>query len=218
MENSWTRISESKIGKDWFVYCRCRCGVEKHVLRRNLNSNKSTKCWRCSRNALGIKDMIGNKFGKYLVLSVNNDKSFSKDLSYMCQCDCGNKKIVRGISLRNGSSSQCKDCHSSYLIKHGLAHIPEYRVWKGMKARCFNKNNKNYHHYGGRGIVVCDKWLNFQFFIEDMGLRPEKKLQIDRINNNGNYEPGNCRWTTSSINMRNRRNSKRVLNGRTTNS
>lgn len=209
MENYWTRISESKIGRDWFVYCRCRCGIEKYVLRRNLNSNKSTKCWRCSRNDIGIGNMVGNKFGRYLVLSINADKAFSKDISYVCQCECGNKKIIRGTHLRNGKSGQCKDCHSQSLKSHGLAHRCEYRIWKGMKDRCFNKNNKNYHNYGGRGITVCQRWFKFELFIEDMGYRPEKWLQIDRINNDGNYEPGNCRWTTRAINMANRRVSKR---------
>ena len=88
---------------------------------------------------------------------------------------------------------------------HGMAHASEYRVWANMKNRCFNKNHKAYKYYGERGITVCSRWRNsFKSFFADMGLKPFPKAQIDRINNDGNYEPGNCRWNTASINCRNR--------------
>ena len=88
--------------------------------------------------------------------------------------------------------------------RHGLINTPEYYTWCSMKTRCYNKNNPAYHRYGGRGITVCDKWKNsFIAFFADMGKRPSLKYQIDRIDNDGNYEPNNCRWVTSAINCQN---------------
>ncbi len=85
--------------------------------------------------------------------------------------------------------------------RHGLRKVPEYGVWDAMIQRCTNPNNKKYHRYGGRGITVCDRWRNsFQAFYTDMGQRPFPKAQIDRVNNNGNYEPNNCKWVTSAYN------------------
>lgn len=92
--------------------------------------------------------------------------------------------------------------------KHGLGKTPEYRAWQGMKDRCSNKNKPNYHRYGGRGIKVCDIWrLSFTRFLYDMGKRPSPKHSLDRIDNDGNYEPGNCRWTTIEVQANNRGNS-----------
>ncbi len=94
-------------------------------------------------------------------------------------------------------------------LLHGLIHTPEYCTWQGMKARCYNTNALNYHRYGGRGIKVCENWRNsFVLFLDDMGKRPFPKAQIDRINNDGNYEPLNCRWTTQKINIQGRSTTK----------
>ena len=95
---------------------------------------------------------------------------------------------------------------------HGMKHEPEYSIWKGMKERCLNKKGKSYKEYGGRGIIICKQWINsFLQFYKDMGKRPDKDLQIDRINNDGNYEPDNCRWATRSQQALNRRK-RRYIN------
>lgn len=91
------------------------------------------------------------------------------------------------------------------ITTHGLSKSPEYRAWLGIKQRCYNKNNRRYRDYGGRGIQICDSWMRFEQFISDMGPRPSKDHSIDRIDNNGNYTPGNCQWATRSQQQRNKR-------------
>ena len=89
-----------------------------------------------------------------------------------------------------------------------MSYTSTFRIWTGILRRCNNSNFKHYKYYGGRGIKVCDRWLRFENFLSDMGIRPEG-LQIDRINNDGNYEPSNCRWVTPSVNLTNRKFSKK---------
>lgn len=94
-------------------------------------------------------------------------------------------------------------------LKHGKRHTPEYACWRGMKGRCYLPSNKTYHNYGGRGIKVCDRWLNsFQAFFGDLGERPSPQHSIERIDTNGNYEPGNCRWATAKEQGENRRDTR----------
>lgn len=126
------------------------------------------------------------------------------------KCDCG--KITQKIDC-NASRGQVKSCgcqrtdsNKERMTTHGLCKTPEYQIYHGMKQRCCNPDERAFPNYGGRGIKVCDRWLEgFENFIADMGPRPSKKHSIDRIDNNGNYEPGNCRWTTIDVQLFNRR-------------
>ena len=122
---------------------------------------------------------------------------------YLFKCECGNDKVATAINVRANRVKSC-GCLSK---KHGKFGTNIYSVWDGMKSRCYYEKNENYPNYGGRGIKVCDRWKNsFENFYKDMGDKPSAKHQLDRIDNDGDYDPSNCRWVTPSENCLNRRN------------
>lgn len=148
--------------------------------------------------------MIGEKYGRLTILATSEDYISPKGRvlpKVEVLCDCGNTLKVLLNSLKTGHTMSC-GCYRAEINKlsknntHGKSSFPEYLIWKGMKARCFNMNNEHYLDYGGRGITVCARWSeSFESFYGDMGERPDG-LTLDRKDNNGNYEPSNCRWVS----------------------
>jgi hypothetical protein len=155
-------------------------------------------------------DITGYTYGRLIVLNRGPNKN--KRTSWKCVCSCGTIITVLGLDLKSGSTKSCgcfrKETTSSTGKKntvHGKSKSVEFKTWDSMLQRCLNSNYHGYKYYGGRGITVCERWKNsFQNFLEDMGEKP-KGLSLDRINNNGNYEPNNCKWATHSEQMSNRR-------------
>lgn len=131
---------------------------------------------------------------------------------WKCACRCGETTTVRGTLLRAGKVKSC-GCLSKKALekrtKHGYTSHPLYNQWNLMKDRCSNPNNKSYKHYGKRGISVCERWLEFSNFAEDVSPRP-KGAQLDRINNEGDYEPDNCKWVSPRENCNNRSSNRAV--------
>lgn len=158
-----------------------------------------------------IKTKIGDS-NNYLKI-IDIDKILSKKykkLYYICKCECGNIKSVRGSHFRNGTIKSC-GCKTKMLNglphrKHGLERHRLYGIWNMMMQRCYNPNNKKYKNYGARGITVCEDWLNVENFINSLEPSFVEGLTLDRINVNGNYEPSNCRWATQEQQANNKQN------------
>lgn len=179
-------------------------------------------------------DLSGLRFGRWTVLrrGKNTEQGQAR---WLCQCECGTKRLLKSIVIRRGKSKSC-GCLKSELttqrnlerdyslskgnFKHGYARnknaSPTYKIWYGMIRRCTKPRGKNWDWYKGRGIKVCKRWFSFLNFLKDMGERPSPKHSIDRIDNDGNYEPGNCRWATAKEQGRNtRKNCMLTYKGKT---
>jgi hypothetical protein len=156
---------------------------------------------------------IGQTFGRLLVLATPPYGKGERQL-WECMCQCGNYVTVVAKNARKGHTKSCGCLRRDANTTHGGSGLPEYAVWEAMIGRCFNANHPQFNDYGGRGITVCEQWRNFATFYQDMGARPTSNHSIDRINNEGNYEPTNCRWTTVDKQSRNKRNNHFLtLNG-----
>src|SRR5262245_34706055 len=162
------------------------------------------------------QDLTGKRFGRLTVLSLAGKRRSpcgKSELVWHCRCDCGTEKDVRGNTLRWGSTQSCGCLHRDQMTRHGRAETSEYFVWGSMLQRCYNPKHRQFRHYGGRGIRVCDRWgESFANFLAEMGKRPPG-LQLDRIDNDRGYEPGNCRWATTTEQSRNRRSCRLLTLG-----
>lgn len=155
-----------------------------------------------------IVDLTGQRFGRLIVVGQAGRKY--SNVSWLCKCDCGAEIKLVGYSLKRGTTKSCgclkKEFATEYAKKHGMTGTAEYISWTQMLARCRNENNDAYPRYGGRGIKICGRWLeSFENFYTDMGERPNKEYSLDRIENNSNYEPDNCRWATPTEQANNTR-------------
>lgn len=169
------------------------------------------------------KPLDKKEFERLVVRHRVDTPSGRKGVYYLCDCRCGNTKIVSYSNLTCGHTRSC-GCISRELSSkraeqnltgrttHGMKGTKEYNAYYHMKSRCYNKNNEQYPYYGGRGITVCDRWKDsFENFYADMGPSPSKKHTVDRKNSNGNYEPANCRWATRLVQSRNRGSFNRII-------
>lgn len=156
-----------------------------------------------------IENLQRQRFGRLMVLAVGQP-SPSGRTRWQCICDCGEAALIQATNLKNGHTVSCgclrRESTSKRRKKHGFSNERLYNAWLSMRRRCESESSHAYKWYGGRGIKVCDRWQLFENFMKDMGTPPSPKHSLDRIDCDGNYEPGNCRWATMKDQQRNRRN------------
>ena len=200
------------VGKSKWL-CKCDCGNTTTVSLQSLKTGNTKSCGCYQRDVTrkrSLHNLAGRRFGRLTVLE------YAGEGKWRCLCDCGNESIVLAYELTSGGTKSCgcyqRERASEANYVHGKTHERLYMVWKSMKQRCLNSNYKEFHLYGGRGIKICDDWLDYETFRNwamSNGYDPSAprgQCTIDRIDNNGDYCPDNCRW----VDMKTQRANQRV--------
>ena len=158
-------------------------------------------------------DLTGQRFGRLTVLGKSNTRIYGRQLAWDCYCDCGAIKPLQTSVLKSGGTRSCgclrRECKPPDLTTHGMSHYSGIKTWQGMLSRCNKPTDKDYARYGGRGIKICDRWLDPRNFADDMGDKPAG-CSLDRIDPNGDYCPENCKWATSAEQGANKRNNRKI--------
>lgn len=201
--------------------CQCDCGQTKVIFTHSLTSGNTRSCGcLLKRDKVNI---TGKKFGRLTVLKEVEPimRPVGRSRRYLCKCECGNTKICLQYRLRNGGVKSCGCLVGTIVTENRLKHghsqnggSRTYKTWSGMIQRCMNPDNDGFEYYGKRGITVCESWLEFKNFLDDMGARP-KGTSLDRIDNSKGYSPDNCKWSTHKEQMNNTRSTLTVLIGKT---
>lgn len=202
--------------------CKCTCGNTCIISGHSLKSGhtKSCGCLAKENRAKGavksmLVDLTGEKFGRLVA------EKYLGNQIYLCKCDCGNHVEVLRTNLKSGATSSCgcirKEAVAKLKYSHGMCGERIYQTWQNMKSRCLCKNSSEYKNYGGRGITVCNDWLDFNPFYDwAINSGYNDNLTIERIDVNGNYEPSNCKWIPSEEQCLNKTNTRRItINGNT---
>jgi hypothetical protein len=202
-----------RLGTHRAWWCQCDCGSEPKLVREFALKNGKIKSCGCRSRSAPLPDKTGQKFGMLTVLSLG--ENIGPHRAWNCRCDCGNEKLIRDFWLTSGQYKSCgcnqySGLQHKFPKKHGKSQSRVYSIWRGMVRRCTDPDQNGFQNYGGRGIKVCERWMTFENFYADMGDPPTEFHTLERLNNDGNYEPENCIWSTRSRSARNRRITTRI--------